>query len=61
VTTVFAAIGRHRDDPWLLLLLGSDRRRYAQAFPDGRPVPVAPGEDGWLVDGRVPRPDEVAK
>ena len=61
MTNVFAAIGQHRDDPCLLLLLGSDGHRYAQAFPDGRPVAVAPGEDGWVVDERVPKPDEVAE
>jgi hypothetical protein len=35
VTNVFAAVGQHRDDPCLLLLLGSDGLHYAQALPDG--------------------------
>jgi hypothetical protein len=60
VTNVFAAIGQHRDDPCRLLLLGSDGRHYAQALPDGRPVPVEP-DGAWVVDERVPRPDEVAE
>lgn len=61
MTNVFAAIGQHRDDSCLLLLLGSDGCHYAQALPDGKPVPVPPGEDGWVVDEQVPRPDEVAE
>ncbi len=61
VTNVFAAIGHHRHDPCRLLLLGSDGLRYAQPLPDGEPVPVDPGDDGWVVDEVVPRPDEVAE
>ena len=60
MTNVFAAIGQHRDDPYLLLLLGSDGLHYAKPLPDGEPVPVEPGEE-WVVDERTPRPDEVAE
>jgi hypothetical protein len=61
VTNVFAAIGHHRDAPCLLLLLGADGLRYAQRLPDGEPVPVAPGDDGWVVDEVVPKPEEIAE
>lgn len=59
MTNVFAAVGQHRDDPDLLLLLGSDGRHYAQALPDAAPVPVEV-DDRWEVDERVPWPEEIA-
>lgn len=58
-TIVFAAIGCHRDDPCLLLLLGTDGRHYAQPLPDGDPTPTEPDER-WLIDAEVPRADEIA-
>ncbi|MCC6313567.1 MAG: hypothetical protein IT337_06105 [Thermomicrobiales bacterium] len=60
MTNVFAAIGQRRDDPYTLLLLGSDGRHYAQALPDGDPAPIEP-DDGWDVDDNPPRADEVAE
>ena len=49
MTTVFAVVGEHRDDPNRLLLLGDDGRHYGHRLPDGPTTPVEP--DGrWVVD-----------
>lgn len=58
MTTVFAAIGEHRDDPDRLLLLGADGHHYAYPLPDGPASPVEPGDE-WLVDEAAPGPDEI--
>jgi hypothetical protein len=59
MTTVFAAVGEHREDPDRLLLLGDDGRYYALALPDGPTTPVEPGEE-WVVDEAPPALDDVA-
>ncbi len=60
MTNVFAAVGSHRDDPTLLLLLGTDGMHYAQPLPDGDPAPVDPVPDEWVVDEEVPKPEDIA-
>lgn len=60
MTNVFAAVGAHRDDPTLLLLLGADGRHYAQPLPDGVPVPVEPDGAEWVLDAEVPEPEDIA-
>ena len=59
VTTVFAVVGEHRDDPTRLLLLGADGRHYAHALPDGPTIPVEPDER-WAVDAAPPPVEEIA-
>jgi hypothetical protein len=62
---VFEVVGRHRDDPRVLLLLGSDGGSYEQALPDGYPVPIAGPLGGeWVLDrprsGRAGPPRRAA-
>ena len=59
VTTVFAVVGEHRDDPNHLLLLGADGQHYDFSLPDGPTVPVEPDER-WAVDEGVPSAEELA-
>jgi hypothetical protein len=59
VTTVFAVVGEHRDDPDRLLLLGEDGVLYDLNLPDATAVPVEPDER-WTVDPAVPAAEEVA-
>ena len=49
MTTIFAVVGEHRDDPNRLLLLGDDGRHYAHRLPDGPTTPVEPDAQ-WVVD-----------
>ena len=49
VTTVFAVVGEHRDDPDRLLLRGDDGRYYGHRLPDGPTTPVEPDER-WALD-----------
>ena len=49
MTTVFAVVGEHRDDPDRLLLLGDDGVHYDLRLPDGPAVPIEPDER-WFVD-----------
>ncbi len=48
VTTVFAVVGEHRDDPGRLLLRGEDGRFYAYGR-GGRLHAVAP-DGAWVLD-----------
>ena len=50
VTTVFAVVGEHRDDPDRLLLLGDDGRYYGHRLPDGPTTPVDEPDGRWVVD-----------
>ena len=59
MTTVFAVVGEHRDDPARLLLLGDDGLHYDLRLPDGPAVPVDPDES-WTVDSSAPAIEEVA-
>jgi hypothetical protein len=46
---VFAVVGEHREDPDLLLLLGTDDRFYQLDLTDGHPTPVELA-DCWQLD-----------
>ncbi|HEV2526940.1 MAG TPA: hypothetical protein VGT61_00600 [Thermomicrobiales bacterium] len=54
MTTVFAVIGAHRDDPDNLLLRGDDGRHYTWSSPDQEPAPWADDasepDDMWQID-----------
>ena len=58
VTTVFAVVGEHRDDPDRLLLLGEDGRHYEHRLPDGPTTPVEP-DDAWTLDDPGWEPEEL--
>ena len=49
MTTVFAVVGEHHDDPDRLLLLGSDGQYYQFLLPDETTTPVIPDET-WDFD-----------
>lgn len=53
MSTVFAVVGQHRDDPDHLLLLDEDGQHYDLRLPDGATVPVEP-DDRWTVDDEWP-------
>jgi hypothetical protein len=57
MTTIFAVIGSHRDDPDWLLLQGDDGRRYTWTSPESDPSPVDDHEsdpdDPWQLDARA--------
>jgi hypothetical protein len=59
MTSVFAVVGQHREDPERLLLLGADGQHYALALPDGDPDPVQPDED-WELDPPAPPAEELS-
>ena len=50
MSTVFAVVGQHREDPDRLLLLGEDGQHYDLRLPDGPTVPIEPDEF-WTMDG----------
>jgi hypothetical protein len=55
MTTVFAVVGEHHDDPDRLLLLGSDGQYYQFLLPEEITTPVVPDET-WDFD---PNPLQV--
>jgi len=59
MTTVFAVVGQHREDPGRLLLLGTDGRHYDLELPDNAPVPCEP-DDHWAIDESITDPVDVA-
>ena len=59
MTTVFAVVGEHREDPDRLPLLGSDGLHYDHRLPDGPTRPVEPDGD-WVVDAITPPAEEIA-
>ena len=51
MTTVFAVVGEHHEDPDRLLLLGDDGQHYALRLPDGAPSPIPADLDtSWMLD-----------
>jgi len=54
MTTVFAVVGEHRDDPDQWLLLGDDGHYYACPDPAAPPTPLSPPDDvvpgEWTLD-----------
>ncbi|HEY7032959.1 MAG TPA: hypothetical protein VH482_16560 [Thermomicrobiales bacterium] len=58
MTTVFAVVGQHHDDPDRLLLLGTDGQYYQYVLPDETTTPVVPDES-WVMDPNPPPIDEV--
>lgn len=58
MTTVFAVVGQHEEDPDLLLLLGDDGRHYQYDVTSETTAPTEPAA-GWIVDPDAPTPDEV--
>ena len=58
VTTVFAVVGEHRDDPDRLLLLGDDGHYYGHHLPDGPTALVEPDER-WTLDEAALSWDDV--
>jgi hypothetical protein len=58
MTTVFAVVGEHHDDPDRLLLLGSDGQYYQYQLPDETTLPVVPDET-WVMDPNPPPIDEL--
>ncbi|MEA2513134.1 MAG: hypothetical protein QOF01_2709 [Thermomicrobiales bacterium] len=58
MTTVFAVVGEHHDDPDRLLLLGADGQHYQFLLQEGTTTPVVPDET-WVIDPNPPPPDEV--
>ena len=59
MSTVFAVVGQHSEDPDRLLLLGEDEQHYDLRLPDGPTLPIEPDEF-WTVDDGVPVFDEEA-
>ena len=60
MTTVFAVVGQHLEDPDRFLLLGSDGRHFDMELPDGAPLPCDPDER-WAIDDHTPDPTEVTE
>jgi hypothetical protein len=58
MTTVFAFVGEHREDPDRLLLLGADGQLYEHLLPDGPMTPIEP-DDQWTRDVPAPEPDDL--
>ena len=55
MSTVFAVVGAHREDPDRLLLLGDDGRHYACRVPEDPAGPINPDDEEWALD---PQTDE---
>ena len=53
MTTLFAVVGCHREDPDRLLLLGDDGRHYASHLAEDPPAPVEADEGEWALDPQV--------
>jgi hypothetical protein len=49
MTTIFAVVGEHHDDPDRLLLLGADGQYYQYVLPEETTSPVVPDEH-WVID-----------
>ena len=52
MTNVFAVVGKHREEPDRLLLVGDDGHFYAYATTDAEPTEVEPSEE-WELDGEA--------
>jgi hypothetical protein len=57
MTTVFAIVGQHEEDPNRLLLVGDDGQHYQYQLPDGTTTPVVADEEPWQIDA-LPVPVE---
>ena len=53
MTTLFAVVGCHREDPDHLLLLGDDGHHYACHVPDEPVGPFDPNGGEWARDPQV--------
>lgn len=52
MTTTYAVVGEHRDDPDRLLLLGDDGRHYVLELPDSV-LTLSRLDDEWTFDPEV--------
>jgi hypothetical protein len=48
----------NRDDPDLLLLIGSDGQHYQYRLPEGTTTPVEPDKE-WVIDPHAPPIEDV--
>ena len=53
MTTLFAVVGCHREDPDRLLLLGDDGRYYACHVPADPTGLVEARDDEWALDPQI--------
>jgi hypothetical protein len=56
MSTLYAIVGEHHDDPHRYLVLGEDGAYYEWDLVTERTSPIEPGEE-WAMDPQVPVDD----